>query len=137
VEVRSIGRDAQLSVILAQLDQLKPLLSAHVDVITAVDAGFIGAWGEWHVSQRDYDQPAHPAKQQLVTKRLELPPADRTITLRRRAHQVDALAAASPVSQLALATLRPRGLARAPGGLQRRVRDRQATRSASGQPQPL
>src|SRR6476660_1589037 len=41
-------RDATKSRILAHINQLKPILQANSDVIAAVQAGFIGAWGEWY-----------------------------------------------------------------------------------------
>ncbi|MEO5648826.1 MAG: DUF4832 domain-containing protein [Ginsengibacter sp.] len=44
------GTDAPLSTIEQHLDQLKPILEANKDVIAFVQAGFIGAWGEWHSS---------------------------------------------------------------------------------------
>ncbi len=44
------GTDAPLSIIKQHLDQLKPLLEENKDVIAFVQAGFIGAWGEWHSS---------------------------------------------------------------------------------------
>ena len=45
------GRDATSSQIKRHLEQLKPVLAAHADVIPFMRAGFIGAWGEWHSSQ--------------------------------------------------------------------------------------
>ncbi len=44
------GTDAPLSIIEQHLDQLKPIFEANKDVIAFVQAGFIGAWGEWHDS---------------------------------------------------------------------------------------
>jgi hypothetical protein len=44
------GTDAPLSVIEQHLDQLKPLFESNKDIIAFVQAGFIGAWGEWHSS---------------------------------------------------------------------------------------
>mgnify|MGYP000028406704 FL=1 len=35
---------------LAHLDQLKPFLHKNRDLILVVQAGVIGAWGEWHSS---------------------------------------------------------------------------------------
>ncbi len=45
------GNDAALSQVLAHLDQLAPLLQANSDVINVVQAGMIGAWGEWYYTQ--------------------------------------------------------------------------------------
>jgi hypothetical protein len=44
------GTDASLSVIEQHLDQLKSVFEENKDVIAFVQAGFIGAWGEWHSS---------------------------------------------------------------------------------------
>lgn len=44
------GTDAPLAIVLQHLDQLKPFFEANKDVIAFVQAGFIGAWGEWHSS---------------------------------------------------------------------------------------
>ncbi|MCS7070898.1 MAG: DUF4874 domain-containing protein, partial [Anaerolinea sp.] len=46
--VRAI--DAPLDLVLTHIDQLAPILRANVDVIAHIEAGFIGAWGEWHSS---------------------------------------------------------------------------------------
>lgn len=46
--VRAI--DAPLEIVLMHIDQLAPILRANVDVIAHMEAGFIGAWGEWHSS---------------------------------------------------------------------------------------
>lgn len=44
------GEDAPLHRILTHLDQLEPVLAANYDVIAYLEAGFIGAWGEWYYS---------------------------------------------------------------------------------------
>jgi len=44
------GRDAPLSVILTHIDQLAPVLLENQDLIFALEAGFVGTWGEWHHS---------------------------------------------------------------------------------------
>lgn len=44
------GTDASLAIVEQHLDQLKPLFETNKDVIAFVQAGFIGAWGEWHTS---------------------------------------------------------------------------------------
>ncbi len=44
------GTDAPLSIVKQHLDQLKPVFEENKDVIAFVQAGFIGAWGEWHSS---------------------------------------------------------------------------------------
>ncbi|MEN9571327.1 MAG: hypothetical protein RL172_2558 [Bacteroidota bacterium] len=44
------GADAPLAIIQQHLDQLQPIFNSNQDVIAFVQAGFIGAWGEWHSS---------------------------------------------------------------------------------------
>lgn len=44
------GTDAPLSTIEQHLDQLTPIFEENKDIIAFVQAGFIGAWGEWHSS---------------------------------------------------------------------------------------
>ncbi|MGB1013556.1 MAG: DUF4832 domain-containing protein [Nannocystaceae bacterium] len=45
--------DAPLAWVLAHIAQVTPILENHSDVIAVVQAGFIGAWGEWHTSTND------------------------------------------------------------------------------------
>ncbi|MBL8923141.1 MAG: DUF4832 domain-containing protein [Myxococcaceae bacterium] len=45
------GNDAPAMQIVAHLQQLTPLLAANEDTIAVFQAGFIGAWGEWHSSK--------------------------------------------------------------------------------------
>jgi len=47
--------DASKSQILRHIQQLTPLLLKNSDVIAWVEAGFIGAWGEWHTSTNGLD----------------------------------------------------------------------------------
>lgn len=47
--------DASKVQILKHIEQLSPLLQSNTDVIAWVEAGFIGAWGEWHTSTNGLD----------------------------------------------------------------------------------
>jgi hypothetical protein len=49
------GEDATLEQMLAHIEQLAPVLAGQADVIAALQAGFIGAWGEWHDSSNGLD----------------------------------------------------------------------------------
>src|ERR1035438_6517709 len=40
--------DAPIDVISMHIDQLAPILIQNKDLIFALEAGFIGTWGEWH-----------------------------------------------------------------------------------------
>jgi len=44
------GTDASLTIVNQHLDQLKPIFEENMDVIAFIQAGFVGAWGEWHSS---------------------------------------------------------------------------------------
>jgi hypothetical protein len=47
--------DASKKQILRHIEQLAPLLQKNSDVIAWLEAGFIGAWGEWHTSTNGLD----------------------------------------------------------------------------------
>lgn len=51
--------DAPLEQVLRHIEQLKPIFEANVDVITVLNAGFIGAWGEWHGSTNNLTTTAN------------------------------------------------------------------------------
>jgi hypothetical protein len=50
--------DAPIDVISKHIDQVAPILLKHKDLIFALNAGFIGTWGEWHDSTNGNDTPA-------------------------------------------------------------------------------
>lgn len=45
------GEDAKPVQVLEHIEQLTPVLRANADVIAALQAGFIGAWGEWYYTK--------------------------------------------------------------------------------------
>ena len=47
------GEDAALDTILLHINQLTPIFQQNYDVINYVEAGFIGAWGEWYYSSHN------------------------------------------------------------------------------------
>ncbi len=49
--------DAPLKIITRHIDQVAPILLKHKDLIFALEAGFIGTWGEWHDSTNGNDTP--------------------------------------------------------------------------------
>jgi hypothetical protein len=51
----SFTEDASRERILEHIGQLTPVIQANADVITVMQAGFIGAWGEWHGSTNGLD----------------------------------------------------------------------------------
>ena len=74
------GADAPLATVLGHLEQLTPLLRDHADVIVALEAGFIGEWGEWHHSTSGLDTPA--ARKAVVEAELAALPPSRTVLVR-------------------------------------------------------
>lgn len=86
------GTDAPKSRIIAHIDQLKPVIQANEDVISSVEAGFIGNYGEWYYSN-NFGTDDHTATQTadriaVGNKIMELAPsrmvAFRTPTIQRQ-----------------------------------------------------
>ncbi len=67
--------------VLEHIDQLAPIIQRNVDVIFVMQAGFVGAWGEWHSSKHGIEQD-HAALAKIVAKVLEVLPADRMTQVR-------------------------------------------------------
>ena len=80
--------DADLKRILGHIEQLKPIFQEHADVILTLQAGFIGAWGEWHASQNGLDAPG--PRKQILDALLAALPANRTVSVRRPSFKDDA-----------------------------------------------
>lgn len=83
------GDDPSRSIILGHLDQLKPLLQAYKDIISVVQAGTIGAWGEWHSFTGDYAESNASYKtnrREIIEKMVEIFP-DKYIQLRTPMHK--------------------------------------------------
>ncbi len=72
--------DASLRQIESHIDQLRPLLQQNADIIAYMEAGFIGAWGEWHSSTNGLDTPA--SKRVVLNKLLTALPGERAVVLR-------------------------------------------------------
>jgi len=78
-----LDRDAPLPRVLQHLDQLTPVVRDNADVIAFMEAGFVGAWGEWHDSTEGLTNPA--AERAILTRLLEILPPSRMIALRYEA----------------------------------------------------
>ncbi len=84
--------DAPLGIVLTHIDQLAPLLRNNADVIAFMEAGFIGAWGEWHsstnalVNERQDDTDDRPtindASRQILARLLDILPESRMLAIR-------------------------------------------------------
>lgn len=74
------GTDASIDIVLSHLDQLKPIIAAHTDIIAFVQSGFVGLWGEWHGSTNDLTSVVN--RKAIVDKLLEVFPSPIKIQLR-------------------------------------------------------
>ena len=81
--------DAPIERMLAHLDQLTPVLRANADVLAFLEAGFAGAWGEWHSSTNGLftsgtgaPPTVNEKTRALAEKLLAALPVDRMIALR-------------------------------------------------------
>jgi hypothetical protein len=63
------------------LNQLSPVLNANKDVIAYLEAGFIGAWGEWHTSTHGLDKDMS-AKIRIINTMLQNVPESVQIAMR-------------------------------------------------------
>jgi len=75
------SNDASLERALAHIDQLAPLLQDNADVIAALHAGFVGAWGEWHGSTTGLHQ--EEPREQILAALLGALPTERMVLVRR------------------------------------------------------
>lgn len=71
---------------LSHLDQLKPFLEKNKNLIFVVQAGVIGAWGEWHASVHGLHK-SDDSKRAILKKVLEVVPADKMIQVRVPAYK--------------------------------------------------
>lgn len=67
--------------ILAHLEQLAPVIRDNADVIYVLQAGFIGAYGEWHASVHGIEKD-HGALAAIMTRLLAILPPDRMTQVR-------------------------------------------------------
>ncbi len=74
-------QDASRTQVLAHITQLTPVLSKNADVISVMQTGFVGNWGEWHSSTNGLDKDT-AAQQAIVSGLLAALPASRSIQIR-------------------------------------------------------
>jgi hypothetical protein len=89
------GLDAPLDTVLKHIDQLKPLLARNYDVIAMLEAGFIGAWGEWHTSSNNIATPA--GRKAILTKLLSALPKERMVVVRTPGYKQEVFATTAPL----------------------------------------
>ena len=74
------GADASLDTILMHINQIKPILQKNYDVIAYMDAGFIGAWGEWYYSSHHLNNTND--RRTVLFALLDALPAERDVVVR-------------------------------------------------------
>ena len=72
--------DASLDQVRAHIAQIGPVFARNRDVIQAIEAGFIGAWGEWHTSASNLT--TLEGKQAVLGALVDAFPPDRPLLLR-------------------------------------------------------
>jgi hypothetical protein len=84
---RQNGKDAPLEIIKIHLDQLKPVLVSNYDVIAYVEAGLIGAWGEWYYSTNNLNNTED--RRSVLFKLLSVLPEERMVVVRTPKYKMD------------------------------------------------
>jgi hypothetical protein len=74
------GEDAALDTILLHINQLTPILQQNYDVINYIEAGFIGAWGEWYYSSHNLNNTT--SRRTVAFALLDALPIKRDIVVR-------------------------------------------------------
>ena len=72
--------DAPLSRVVEHLAQLEPILRENSDVIAYMEAGFVGAWGEWHNSSHGLN--GTEPKSIILRRLLAILPKSRAVAVR-------------------------------------------------------
>jgi len=93
------GQDATKDQILAHIQQLKPTLRQNSHLIATMQAGFIGAWAEWHTSANGLDQNT-AAKSAILLALLDAVP-DRFVQIRTPTHKADIFGSSFPMTDSA------------------------------------
>jgi hypothetical protein len=91
----SATADAPKHIMLGHIAQLEPVLRANEDVIAVLQAGFIGAWGEWHGSTNGLDNDADRAE--ILSALLAALPSSRGVQVRTPMYK-DAILPGGPVT---------------------------------------
>lgn len=81
--------DAEPARVLQHIQQLKPILRENADVIATLQAGFVGAWGEWYYT--DHYSTSNPGnvtpedqqeRRELIEALLDAMPSERMVEVR-------------------------------------------------------
>lgn len=86
--------DAPLDSVLNHIGQLAPILREYEDVLVVLQAGFIGAWGEWHASTHGLNAIGN--KRAITDALLDALPETRMIQIRTPWHIRDVVGSPDP-----------------------------------------
>lgn len=79
-------RDVPWYVCQRHIEQLKPILREYSDVIAVLEAGFIGAWGEWYYTDNYGQNPStfddYAPRREVLTALLDAMPPTRFVSVR-------------------------------------------------------
>lgn len=78
---RSRDADAPINIVMSHISQVGPFIRENSDVIAVVQAGFIGAWGEWHSTTNNLLTLEN--RSLIANALLDEVPLDRMIQLRK------------------------------------------------------
>jgi hypothetical protein len=92
-----LNSDATLSQILSHIAQLKPILQDNADIISTLQAGFIGRWGEWHTSTNGLDNKDSRAA--ILNALLDALPSPVTIQVRKPSFKTDFTGSDAPLDE--------------------------------------
>jgi hypothetical protein len=90
------GTDAPLAIVQQHLDQLKTIFETNKDVIAFVQAGFIGAYGEWHDSSNGLATTDN--ERTVLNKLLSVLPPEIMVQVRTPGQKQDIFSSTSPVT---------------------------------------
>ncbi len=88
--------DAPLGQVLRHIEQLESVFSRNYDVISFIQAGFIGAWGEWHASTNDLERPEN--MRAILFQLLDILHEDRSVVVRSPRHKMNIFETNHPIS---------------------------------------
>ena len=91
------GSDAPKDRIFFHLEQLKPIFRANYDVITFIETGFIGFWGQWNRSSNGLDNNSKD-RREILFKALSVLPPERMAALPYPYYKRDAFNNENPLS---------------------------------------
>lgn len=89
------GTDAPLSIVKQHLDQLKSVFEDNKDVIAFVQAGLIGAWGEWHSSSNGLATVEN--EREVLYKLLEVLPVEIMVQVRTPGAKKNIFSTSAPI----------------------------------------